>query len=326
MSQAADVRPEPTFQRKAAIVTGGATDHAGRVSVVPIPDFDLDRTIFQTLEGAAARYVMKKRVGKEVVWETKAASEVQSAYDEAQGAVTLPDIAPELLEFMVNECNFDVEHADGSFLDHLYFCFEYGVHHYSQHSPLVLLLHSILGTGTNTFCACGPRMVGLRSNNAFIRATLHWWPHGTEMVSFKSGGNRMNSRWSKFSVRRNFSGKPIWYPGSSGCNWRPTTVNLKPGSFSVPPCPAQLPRLKSWKSTGRRTLCSILANPKPSATTGNSFSLKPPGDFIVYKIVRPPNLEEQGGLNRLGSPSDQYGPAGFFDDGRLSPEGNPRLS
>ena len=163
MSQAADVRPEPTFQRKAAIVTGGATDHAGRVSVAPIPDFDLDRTIFQTLEGAAARYVMKKRVGKEVVWETKAASEVQSAYDEAQGAVTLPDIAPELLEFMVNECNFDVEHADGSFLDHLYFCFEYGVHHYPQHSPLVLLLHSILGTGTNTFAMTADKIPQLKA-------------------------------------------------------------------------------------------------------------------------------------------------------------------
>ena len=24
---------------------------------------------------------------------------------------------------MMNDCDFDVEHADGSFLDHLYFCF-----------------------------------------------------------------------------------------------------------------------------------------------------------------------------------------------------------
>ena len=27
----------------------------------------------------------------------------------------------DLLKFMVEECDFDVEHADGSFLDHLYF-------------------------------------------------------------------------------------------------------------------------------------------------------------------------------------------------------------
>ena len=33
----------------------------------------------------------------------------------------LPEVDPLLLKFMREECDFDVEHADGSFLDHLYF-------------------------------------------------------------------------------------------------------------------------------------------------------------------------------------------------------------
>ncbi len=42
-------------------------------------------------------------------------------------------------------------HAQGSFLDHLYFGFEYSVRHFPEHSPILMLLHSIPGTGTNTF-------------------------------------------------------------------------------------------------------------------------------------------------------------------------------
>jgi len=151
MKQAADHRPEPTPQRKAAIANGAPKDHAGRVRIAPIKDFDLDATIFQTLEGKAARYVMRARVGKEVVWKPEAERTIEAAYSQVRGRHALPPIDPELLRFMVEECDFDVEHADGSFLDHLYFCFEYGVAHYPGRSALVLLLHSILGTGTNTF-------------------------------------------------------------------------------------------------------------------------------------------------------------------------------
>ncbi|MCO4748080.1 MAG: hypothetical protein KC912_25020 [Proteobacteria bacterium] len=162
MKQSAEERPDPSYQRKAAIAHGAAIDHAGKVTVEPIPDFDLDKTIFQTLEGSAARFVMRTRVGKEVQWADEAASSVQAAYDEARAAHELPAVSPELMRFMVDECDFDVEHADGSFLDHLYFCFEYGVQHYPQHSALVLLLHSILGTGTNTFAMTAEKIPELR--------------------------------------------------------------------------------------------------------------------------------------------------------------------
>lgn len=163
MKQSAAVRPEPTTQRKAAIADGAAQEHTGKVRVEPIPDFDLDRTIFQTLEGKAARYVMKKRVGKEVHWDAAAAQAVNTRYEAALQAKHLPQVDPQLIRFMVDECDFDVEHADGSFLDHLYFCFEYTVQHYPQGSPLVMLLHSILGTGTNTFAMTADKMPALQA-------------------------------------------------------------------------------------------------------------------------------------------------------------------
>ena len=162
MQQAADQRPDPTIQRKAAIVHGAALEHTGKARIEPIPNFDLDRTIFQTLEGKASRFVMATRVGKEAHFEAAAAATVQAAYEAHAASFELPTVDPALLRFMVEQCDFDVEHADGSFLDHLYFCFEYSAKHYPQHSPLVMLLHSILGTGTNTFAMTADKIPGLR--------------------------------------------------------------------------------------------------------------------------------------------------------------------
>ncbi len=162
--QSAAERPEPTVQRKAAIVTGSAADHAGKVEVRPIPDFDLNKTIFQTLEGGLARSIMTARVGKEVHWKEAPAAEVDGRYDQVREFEPLPDIRPSLLRFMVEECDFDVEHADGSFLDHLYFCFEYTARHYPERSAVVMLTHSILGTGTNTFAMTAEKIPMLREH------------------------------------------------------------------------------------------------------------------------------------------------------------------
>src|SRR6187402_3731181 len=151
MKQSAAERPDPTPHRKAAIARGAALEHTGKVRVEAIPNFDLDRTIFKTLEGGAARFVMTTRVAKEAHWDATAAQAVQAEYAAARAVHPLPAVSPELMQFLVSECDFDVEHADGSFLDHLYFCFEYSARHYPERSPLVMLLHSILGTGTNTF-------------------------------------------------------------------------------------------------------------------------------------------------------------------------------
>ena len=162
MQQSAAVRPDPTTQRKAAIARGAALEHTGKVLIEPIPNFDLNRTIFKTLKGKAARFVMKTRVGKQAHWEAAATQAVQAEYAAARAAHPLPGVHAELMDFLVRECDFNVEHADGSFLDHLYFCFEYTVQHYPQHSPLVMLLHSILGTGTNTFAMTADKIPALR--------------------------------------------------------------------------------------------------------------------------------------------------------------------
>jgi hypothetical protein len=162
MKQSAAERPDPTSQRKAAIARGAALEHTGQVRIESIPDFDLDRTIFKTLEGRAVRFVMATRVGKQAHWDAAAAQAVQIEYAAARAAHPLPEVSAELMQFLVNECDFDVEHADGSFLDHLYFCFEYSVQHYPQQSALVMLLHSILGTGTNTFAMTADKIPVLR--------------------------------------------------------------------------------------------------------------------------------------------------------------------
>ncbi|MEM6996138.1 MAG: hypothetical protein AAF721_36865, partial [Myxococcota bacterium] len=131
-----------------------------------IPRFDLDRTIFKTLEGRAARFVMRKRVGKEVFWSGEAAESIRQAYEETGVGESLPAVDDALMRFLIDDCDFDVEHADGSFLDHLYFCFEYTALHYPSQSALVMFLHSILGTGTNTFAmdaAKIPTLQGLLS-------------------------------------------------------------------------------------------------------------------------------------------------------------------
>lgn len=151
MKQSPTDIPVHSYQRKAAIVSGGIADHSAKAHVRPIENFDLNRTIFNTLEGNLPRAVMQTRIAKEVTWDTDASRTIDAEYQKKSASKNLPPIDDKLLKFMKAECNFDVEHADGSFLDHLFFTYEYTHHYLPKHSALVMLLHSILGTGTNTF-------------------------------------------------------------------------------------------------------------------------------------------------------------------------------
>lgn len=137
-------------QRKAAITRGGAFDHAGAVRVERMVGFDLKRTIFGGLDGLPKLF-MEEKLAKEAVWGDKESSAVEMAYSETEAVQPAPAIDQKLIDFMVNECDFSMEHADGTFLEHLVFCHDYAARHYPQHSPNVALLHSILGTATNTF-------------------------------------------------------------------------------------------------------------------------------------------------------------------------------
>ncbi|MEC7986343.1 MAG: hypothetical protein VX278_14350 [Myxococcota bacterium] len=148
-SPIADIRHSP--QRKAAIVSGKGTDYAGDVYIVPISNFDLNKTIFSTVEGALPRMVMEAKIAKEVRWNDDVQARIDADYERVGQRVDLPSLDAALISFMEKECDFSMEHADGSFLEHLYFCYEYSFHHFPSYSPKVMFLHSILGTATNTF-------------------------------------------------------------------------------------------------------------------------------------------------------------------------------
>ncbi|MEM9728938.1 MAG: hypothetical protein AAF997_10155 [Myxococcota bacterium] len=150
------------LQRKAALVAGGAVDHAGRVRVVPMERFDMGRTIFGGLQGKVERAVMEDKLAKEPFWSDAAVSEIEMAYLDAESEAPTPPVDPDLIAFMEDECDFSMEHADGTFLEHLVFCHDYAARHYSDYSPNVALLHSILGTATNTFAMTVDKLPMLR--------------------------------------------------------------------------------------------------------------------------------------------------------------------
>ena len=139
------------YQRKAAIAWGKGTDHAGKVYVRPLKQFNLNKTIFSTLEGKLARILVQSKIAKAVYWEEKASDSIEKDFQDVMGKAQIPPIKPELIEFLHKECDFSSEHADGSFLEHLVFCYEYSAVYFPGQPPLVMLLHSILGTGTNTW-------------------------------------------------------------------------------------------------------------------------------------------------------------------------------
>lgn len=130
------------------ISLGRATDHAGEVAILQNRNFDINATIFSSLEGFAPRAVVSARVGVHLFWMDSAALRISQAF---ASVPTAPRHDQALLEFMQTDCNFAMEHADGHFMDHLRFCYEYSFAHYKEKSPRVLLLHSIMGVGTNFF-------------------------------------------------------------------------------------------------------------------------------------------------------------------------------
>lgn len=137
-------------QRRAAITQGGAADHAGNVTVERMDGFDMTRTIFGALSGVPKMF-MEEKLAKEPVWDAADALAIDEAYAAAEAADPVPAIDQRLIDFMVRECDFSMEHADGTFLEHLVFCHDYAARHYPDHSPNIALLHSILGTATNTW-------------------------------------------------------------------------------------------------------------------------------------------------------------------------------
>ena len=169
-TNSAELKATLNLQRKAAITAGGAVDHAGRVTVKRMANFDMGRTIFGALVGLPKLF-MSEKLAKEPVWGAAVSDEVEAAYIETEAVSPVPQIDQRLVDFMVNECDFSMEHADGSFLEHLVFCHDYAARYYPEHSPNVALLHSILGTATNTFAMDAAKIPKLKELLTDFEAT-----------------------------------------------------------------------------------------------------------------------------------------------------------
>ena len=125
-------------RRQSAILFGKATDHSEEVVIASNSDFDLNSTIFFNADGSLTRLFLKTKLGLKFFWSEEAIRKYSCPIPSA------PKHNERLVEFMKHDCNFKMEHADGSFMDHLQFCYEYSAVHYKEHSPRVLLLHSIM--------------------------------------------------------------------------------------------------------------------------------------------------------------------------------------
>jgi len=136
------------LRRKCQIAFAKTTDHSGEVVVVEQQGFSLAKTIFRNVPGLLARTVLKSKVGIDLYWSDDATERITLGFSLVPRA---PKHEQPLIDFMNTDCNFAMEHADGHFMDHLRFCYEYCAVHYKAVSARVLFLHSILGVGTNFF-------------------------------------------------------------------------------------------------------------------------------------------------------------------------------
>ena len=136
------------LRRMAQIIHAKPNDHAGEIVLAPAPNFDLNKTIFGALTSPILKYFQTAKLGVHLYWDETATQRILTQFSRVPRP---PTWDRPLVDFIHNQCDFSMEHADGSFLDHLKFCHEYSHAHFPQHSPRVLLLHSIMGVGTNFF-------------------------------------------------------------------------------------------------------------------------------------------------------------------------------
>mmetsp|Transcript_9676 Transcript_9676/g.14361 ORF Transcript_9676/g.14361 Transcript_9676/m.14361 type:complete len:405 (-) Transcript_9676:852-2066(-) len=166
---------ELDIRRKSQIATGRAMDHRHDTMLYRINDLDLSKTIFSSVKSPMARYMLRQQFGWYPMWSDASVARILALYNE-QVPDSHPPIPPEILRFMNEECDFRVEHADGSFMDHLRWCHDFTHCWYKSDAlgcdcaPLVLLLHSITGVGTNFFpmkASSLPKLEALLPSAAF---------------------------------------------------------------------------------------------------------------------------------------------------------------
>lgn len=91
------------LMRKACLVKGGAKDHAGHVRMALTPDFDLDSTIFQSVDSKISRVVLEAKLGLTPFWRENTAVAIDMAFEKIP-PVPAPEAA--ILDFMEHDCVF----------------------------------------------------------------------------------------------------------------------------------------------------------------------------------------------------------------------------
>lgn len=142
------------LRRKEQLIEARPIDHIGEALELENPAFDVSKTIFKHLDEKSLPMI-RNRYAKQLFWADSAVARLErkTAEELARNRrwADLQAPSPELLKFMTDECEFNCEHSDGSFLEHLQFCYEFGCMHMPTHSAMPLFLHSIMGVGTNLF-------------------------------------------------------------------------------------------------------------------------------------------------------------------------------
>ena len=113
-----------SLQRKKALALARPCDSAGEFTATFEAGFDLSRSIFKTLpKNSVKSLVQKTKLDARLMWHVASAVAIERAYACTGPAPSIADDTP-LHTFMLAECDFSTEHADGSFMDHLHFCRE----------------------------------------------------------------------------------------------------------------------------------------------------------------------------------------------------------
>ncbi|GMI35473.1 hypothetical protein TeGR_g11674 [Tetraparma gracilis] len=150
LSSMAITSSDHSLKRKQALALARPFDNAGSVTATVDPSFQLDKTIFKTLPpGSLLEKVQKTKLDTILSWDPSASALIESQFNEISPLPASGD--EDLHAFMAKHADFSSEHADGSFFEHLHFCRDFTALHYPSGSPKVMLMHSIIGVGTNEF-------------------------------------------------------------------------------------------------------------------------------------------------------------------------------
>lgn len=137
------------FRRQAVISLHAPIDVTGSVLQVQINPTDMQHDLLTTLNMTkVGTFITQMAKSHALYWQCNVASNISYTFSTYEHKL---EIDPALQDFIDNDVNFEITHADGSFKTHNLFCATYCRVHMPQHSWRVLYIHSIMGTGTNYF-------------------------------------------------------------------------------------------------------------------------------------------------------------------------------